>query len=227
MAGRRTQRWRQLTVWLHVLTSFGWMGQALALTSLLALSLTTEDDAVRLSATTMAEHLDTSLLAPLANASAFTGFVLAAATPWGFFRHYWVLAKFAITLAQLHLAIFLLSPALHDTVTAAQSGLPGPAAPLVAGSALMAGAIAFQGWLSIAKPWSRTPWATGAERTTRPSVASRTTFAAIVLATVADLSVGIVVGIPMPVFSSTVLVVRLVFRHREGRPPTRQAVAQA
>jgi hypothetical protein len=35
-----------------------------------------------LAATTMARHLDIGLLAPLANASAFTGLLLAATTSW-------------------------------------------------------------------------------------------------------------------------------------------------
>jgi uncharacterized membrane protein len=36
MVTRRGQRWRQLVVWLHVITSVGWMGQAVTLVSLLA-----------------------------------------------------------------------------------------------------------------------------------------------------------------------------------------------
>jgi hypothetical protein len=71
MVKRRGQRWRQLVVWLHVITSVGWMGQAVTLVSLLAVSLTDPGNAV--AATTMARHLDIGLLAPLANASAFTG----------------------------------------------------------------------------------------------------------------------------------------------------------
>lgn len=228
VAGRRNQTWRQLTVWLHVLTSVGWMGQGLALVSLFVLSLAAGDPDVRLAAVSMAEHLDTELLAPLANASAFTGFVLAAATPWGFLRHYWVLTKFGITLVQLHVAIFLLSPAVHESVVAARSDLPGPTAPLLAGSILMVSAIAFQGWLSIAKPWSRTPWAeAGARgRAAKLPTAPRGTFVAIVFATVADLTCGVLLGFPMPAFSLIVLVVRLRARRRELRPPRRRETAE-
>src|SRR3954464_14629776 len=108
---RASQRWRQAVVWLHVVTSVGWMGQALALFVLLALGLGSEDSATRIAATSMAHEIDTVLLAPLANASAFTGFMLAASTAWGYFRHWWVLAKFAVTLVQLYAGIFLLSGA--------------------------------------------------------------------------------------------------------------------
>jgi hypothetical protein len=218
VAGRRGQHWRQLTIWLHVITSVAWMGQALALASLLTLSLTTHDQAVRVSATSMANHLDVSLLANLANASAFTGFFLAAATPWGYFRHWWVLAKFAITVVQLYLGIFVLSDALRDSVVAARTGAPAPAA-LALGTFLMAGALAFQGWLSIPKPWGRTPWATrGARgRAAKLPTAPEWMFALAVLAVVADLAADALLGYPAPVFSALVLAVRLVLRRREVR----------
>ncbi|MFC3450116.1 hypothetical protein [Amycolatopsis speibonae] len=176
--------WRQLTVWLHVITSVGWMGEALALFTLLAISRTTTDGAIRAAATSMAHEIDSLLLAPLANASAFTGFMLAAATAWGFTRHWWVLAKFAITLVQLHAGIFLLSGALRDSVVAA----PTPPA-LVAGTALMASALAFQAWLSIAKPWGKAR--TGAKLPVAP----------------------------LPALSLIVLVVQLVRRRRELTAP--------
>ena len=96
-----SQRWRQLVVWLHVVTSVGWMSQALVLFTLLVVSFTSDDPGMRISATSMAHVVDMRLLAPLANAAAFTGFMLAASTAWGFFRHWWVLVKFGITIVQL------------------------------------------------------------------------------------------------------------------------------
>ena len=194
------------------------MGQALALASLLTLSLTTLDPSVRVSATAMADHLDMTLLANLANASAFTGFFLAAATPWGYLRHWWVLAKFAITVAQLYLGIFVLSDALRDSVVAARTGAPAPAA-LTVGTLLMAGALAFQAWLSIPKPWGRTPWAEqGARgRAAKLPTAPEWMFALAVLAVAADLAGAALLGYPAPAFSLLVLAARLVLRRREAR----------
>ncbi len=84
---------------------------------LLSAGLATDDPSTtRDAATSMAHLLDGRLLGPMADASAFTGIMLAAATPWGFFRHWWVLAKFLITLVQLYLGIFLLSPALAGSL---------------------------------------------------------------------------------------------------------------
>ncbi|MGB2568860.1 hypothetical protein ACPFP2_10465 [Micromonospora citrea] len=216
MASRPVRRWRQLTVWLHVVTSVGWMAQALAIFVLLVTSLTTQSRAVAESATSMAQVLDGRLLAPLANASAFTGFMLAAATPWGFVRHWWVLVKFAITLVQLYLGIFVLGGALEESVSAAATGASGPAVPLAVGSALMAGAIAFQAWVSVAKPWSTTRWMPADRRRVSAETAPRWVFVATVAGVVADLTVAAVLGHPAPLVSLTILATWLVLRRRRA-----------
>ncbi|MFG1803705.1 hypothetical protein ACGFI4_26545 [Micromonospora carbonacea] len=217
MASLSVRRWRQLALWLHVTTSVGWMAQALALCVLLTTSLTTPDREVAVAATSMAQVLDGRLLAPLANASAFTGFMLAAATPWGFFRYRWVLVKFVITLAQLHLGIFVLSAALADSAAAAATGGRGPAVPLAVGSALMAGAIAFQAWVSVAKPWSTTRWMP-ADRRQAAGTAPRWVFVATVVGVAADLAVAALLGHPAPLISLIVLGTWLLLRRRQNRP---------
>ncbi|GAA2798074.1 hypothetical protein [Saccharopolyspora taberi] len=207
-----SQRWRQALVWLHVITSVGWMAQALVLFTLLSAGFGSAEREVRVAATSMAHVVDTALLAPLANAGAFTGFVLAAATPWGFFRNWWVLAKFAITGVQLYAGIFVLSGALRATAADAEAGA-APPLPLLAGTALMASAIAFQAWLSVAKPWRRTPWAS----TRKLPAASKRVFAVAVFAPIADIALGLVTGFPSPLFEVLVLVVVLSARPRRGR----------
>lgn len=215
-----SQRWRQVVVWLHVLASVGWMSLALVLFTLLVVSFTSGDPGVRISATSMAHVVDMRLLAPLANAAAFTGFMLAASTAWGFFRHWWVLAKFGITLVQLYAGIFILSDALQASVEAARAGLPTPPMSQLVGTALMASAIAFQTWLSVAKPWRRTPWA-GKEK---PSLAPNRVFAATVAAVLADIATGIVLGFPSPLCQLVVLTIRLVARRRPERSRQRVGI---
>ncbi|PKW14577.1 hypothetical protein [Saccharopolyspora spinosa] len=209
-----SQRWRQAVVWLHVITSVGWMAQALVLFALLATSFTSDDLAVRIGATSMAHVVDTHLLAPFANAAAFTGFMLAASTAWGFFRNWWVLVKFAITVVQLYAGIFILSDALEGSAEAARAGLATPPPALLIGTALMASAIAFQAWLSIAKPWRRTSWAAKAKLPT----ASNRVFAAAVAAPLIDIATGLVLGFPSPLCQLLVLTARLISRHRQIRP---------
>ncbi|MEU8103894.1 hypothetical protein AB0C18_09215 [Nonomuraea muscovyensis] len=142
---------RNLVVWLHVVTSVGWMSQALALLALTFHGWVTGDRG----AYAMADLLDNHVLLHLANASILTGIMLSAMTRWGFFRYWWVLTKFVITLSQLYVAIFLLSPRLTELAEGRRDSDPA----LIAGTLLMASAIAFQAWLSVAKPWRRTPWA--------------------------------------------------------------------
>jgi len=206
------RRWRQLTVWLHVLTSVGWMSLALVLLTLLVLARV-DGGPTALAATAMADHLDITLLAPLANASAATGLMLSLGTAWGLAQHRWVLAKFAITLVQLYLGIFVLSDALRDAETTDR-----PATALVVGTAAMAGAIAFQAWLSVAKPGGRTRWARD-RRTGRPvrlPVAARWVFAVAVVTALADIAIG-VVSRPLPVLSLLAVGLAAVVRHRRLR----------
>ncbi|MCI2417819.1 hypothetical protein MOQ72_10320 [Saccharopolyspora sp. K220] len=210
MAKGTSQRWRQAVVWLHVITSVGWMAQALVLFTLLAVSATSNDPEVRISATSMAHVVDVRLLAPFANAAAFTGLMLAAATAWGFFRNWWVLVKFAITIVQLYAGIFILSGALENSVATAEAGLPTPPLSQLVGTSLMASAIAFQAWLSVAKPWRRTPWAGKRKLPTAPN----RVFVAAVIAPLIDIATGIVLGFPSPLCQLIVLTTALITRHR-------------
>lgn len=201
-------------MWLHVITSVGWMAQALALFTLLATSFASDDPAVRIAAASMAHVVDVQLLAPSANAAAFTGFMLAASTAWGFFRSWWVLVKFAITIIQLYAGIFILSGVLRSTAEVVRGGEVAPSPGLLVGTALMASAIAFQAWLSIAKPWRRTPWAAKPKLPT----ASDRVLAATVAAPLIDIAVGLVLGFPSPLCQLFVLITRLISRHRQIRP---------
>lgn len=114
------------------------MSQAVAMCTLLSISAASPVGELKRSTAHVAELLDATVLVSSANMSAFTGFALAA-------------TKFVITFAQLYLGIFVLNAAIPHVVTAASHGQNGPVA---LGAGLMAGALAFQAWLSVAKPWA-------------------------------------------------------------------------
>jgi hypothetical protein len=198
------KRWKNMLVWLHVLTSVGWMSQALALLVLLLYGMNTGDT----TAFRMARLLDHHLLAQMGAASAFTGMMLSAMTPWGYFRHWWVLVKFVITVVQLYLGVFLLSGNLDKAAT---TGETGPLMPV--GTALMASAIAFQGWLSVAKPWKKTPWST----TRKLPTANAAMFAVAVGIPLVDIAIGIPMGNPMPLLELLVVVGYSIRRAATGR----------
>lgn len=225
MAPRSSQRPRNLLVWMHVLTSVGWMSQALALAVLLTVGLSTRDPGLRVSAVTMAEVLDEHLLLYMGNASAFTGLMLSALTPWGYFRHWWVLTKFAITLVQLNVGIFLLSPNLQAAVRAAEHAQPLPPS-LAAGALLMASAIAFQAWASVAKPWGRTPWTRSARSPRKLSSGPAWLFVLATLVPVAEyaLSIGLL-GFPFPFVSLLIAITYPIVRTRRLRTHPRSGRA--
>lgn len=193
------KRWRQLALWLHVVSGVGWMAQALALFSLITFALANPTQQPE--AMAMAGRIDMTLLAQMANVSTFTGYMLAAATAWGFFKHWWVLTKFLISTVQLYIGIFILSPTLRDG---------HPSVPMAVGAVLMGSAIAFQAWLSVAKPWGRTPLYK--KLPTAPSWV----FAATTLIPLADLAIGYSLGFPMPALSLLFLIGYVVKRSMSG-----------
>lgn len=206
------RHWRTLLVWLHVVSSVSWMSQAAALAVLLGTAAAVPE--LRAATTATAELLDTTLLVFSANVSAFTGFALAALTSWGFFLHWWVAVKFAVTIGQLYLGIFVLSGRLHRV--AEVGGESGDLVAMSATAALMAGAIAAQAWVSLAKPWGRTPL--GA-RVPKARAAGAGWLAAAVLAPVLDVLLGVLVfGGPLPALSLLTLAAALVARARAARP---------
>ncbi|MGJ7906857.1 hypothetical protein ACOQFL_10280 [Actinopolyspora sp. H202] len=227
MANRGSQRSRNLLVWMHVLTSVGWMSQALALAALLTFGLSTADPAARLSAVTMAEVLDEHLLLYMANASAFTGLMLSALTPWGYFRHWWVLTKFAITIVQLYAGIFVLSPNLQAAVRAAEQGRALPTSVAV-GALLMASAMAFQTWASVAKPWGRTPWTRSPRAPRKVPSGPGWLFLVATLVPVAEyaLSLG-VLGFPFPFGSLLLALAYPIARSRRLRRDARTHAARS
>jgi hypothetical protein len=197
------KRARTLLVWLHVVTSVGWLSQAVALLALLLHGMKTGDP----NAFRMARVLDHNVLAIMANVSAFTGMMLSATTPWGYFRHWWVLAKFVITVSQLYLGIFVLSKNLE----AAANGHLTMWMPI--GTALMAGAIAFQTWLSVAKPWGRTPWA---DPKVKLPTASAPAFVLALVVPAADFALSLWMGNPMPAFMLLTVIVYAIRRAARG-----------
>ncbi len=197
------KRARTLLVWLHVVTSVGWLSQAVALLALLLYGMKTSD----VSAFRMARVLDHEVLAIMANTSAFTGLMLSATTPWGYFRHWWVLAKFVITVSQLYIGIFILSGNLEQAANGHVSNW------MPVGTACMIGAIAFQTWLSVAKPWGRTPWTDSKKLPT----ASTTTFVLAIIIPAADFGISLYMGDPMPMLMLITVIGYSIRRAATGR----------
>ena len=91
-------RVRRLVLTAHIATSVAWMGAVLAYVGLDVTASTTQDvDRARAAYVAM-DITATSVIVPLAAVSVVIGIINARGTPWGLFRHSWVLVKLLLTL---------------------------------------------------------------------------------------------------------------------------------
>lgn len=88
---------RKFTFTTHVTTSVGWIGAALVFLALAAIGLISQDERTVRGAYLVMAPAGWLVLVPLAHASLLSGIVLSLGTPWGLFRHYWVVLKLVIT----------------------------------------------------------------------------------------------------------------------------------
>jgi uncharacterized membrane protein len=97
---------RKLALTVHLTASLGWIGAVMAYVALgISATRTADAESVR-SAWTAMELVGWVVIVPLAVASLVTGIVISLGTPWGLFRHYWVLISLGLTI--LATAVLLL-----------------------------------------------------------------------------------------------------------------------
>lgn len=89
---------RRCGLTLHVLSSVGWVGAVVVYLALGAGAVWADDPALTRAAYVSMDWAAWLVLVPLAVTSLVTGVVQALATPWGLFRHYWVIVKLVIAL---------------------------------------------------------------------------------------------------------------------------------
>jgi hypothetical protein len=89
---------RKFVLTVHLTSSLGWIGAVVAYLAL-GLSAATGRDAQTIRAAWIAMELTGwSAIVPLALAALLTGLVMSLGTPWGLFRHYWVLLSLVLTI---------------------------------------------------------------------------------------------------------------------------------
>jgi hypothetical protein len=89
---------RKFVLAVHLTTSVGWIGAVVAYLALGVAAATSQDAPTVRAAWIAMELTGWSAIVPLALAALLTGLVMALGTPWGLFRHYWVLISLALTL---------------------------------------------------------------------------------------------------------------------------------
>lgn len=91
-------RLRKFVLTAHITTSVGWLGAVVAYVALDVTAMTSLDVPTVRGAYLAMESIVSYVIVPLALTSVLIGIINALGTPWGLFRHYWVLLKLLLTL---------------------------------------------------------------------------------------------------------------------------------
>jgi hypothetical protein len=115
---------RKFALTVHLATSLGWLGAVVAYVALGISAVRSVDPQLVRSAWTAMELVGWTVLVPLAIGLLVTGVLISLATPWGLFRHYWVLISLGLTV--LATAILILHmPSVSTTARVAREGEGG------------------------------------------------------------------------------------------------------
>lgn len=149
---------------LHIAVSGLWFGGALCSVALaLSIGLLNPGDAIHginLARNVMGQYI----IVPAAVFAVITGVLLCSFTPWGFFKHYWVMAKQIATLLLIVLGSVWLGPMTQAMTLLSESGreqvLQNPDYLTLQTTVTLGGALQTLALLAIiiistVKPWGR------------------------------------------------------------------------
>jgi len=154
---------RKFVLTAHVTLAVGWLGAVAAFLALAVAGLTSQDAQLVRAAYLAMELIARFVIVPLSFAPLLTGPVLSLGTPWGLFRHYWILAKLLITILstiimQLHMQPIgiLAGAAAKTTLLSADLHELRIQMVVASGAALLALLVATM--LGVYKPRGMTPY---------------------------------------------------------------------
>jgi len=116
---------RKLVLTIHLVISIGWIGAVIAYLALDVAAVATPPTDESRAALLAMGFLAPAVIVPLAIASLATGLVMSLGTPWGLFRHYWVVISLVLTV----FAVAVLIGHLGDVTALARSGQDMTSAP--------------------------------------------------------------------------------------------------
>ena len=132
---------RKFVLTAHVVSSIGWLGAVVAYIALDLTAVTSEDLQLVRACYLAMELTVVYVIVPFALASVLIGVVNALGTPWGLFRHYWVVVKFGLTIIAT-IVLLLETQTIRYLAEVARSGtdpreLPGTLAHSIGGLAVL------------------------------------------------------------------------------------------
>ena len=96
---------RKLLLAMHITASVGWVGAIVCYIAVNVAALTSSNQTVVRGSYLLLEPMLTYAITPLAVVALISGIVLALATPWGLWRHRWVVSSLWLTLLALVLLV--------------------------------------------------------------------------------------------------------------------------
>jgi len=152
---------RKLVLTVHITFSVGWIGAVAAFLALGIAGLTSHDAQMVRTAYLAMELTARFVIVPLAFASLLSGLIQSLGTPWGLFRHYWVLVKLLLTIFAtivLLKKLPLIGYAAHRAAesTLSRADLRAAGIPLVVHAAGGILVLLVVTALSVYKPWGLT-----------------------------------------------------------------------
>jgi hypothetical protein len=174
-----TPRLRRAALTTHVTSSVGWFG-AVAGFLALAVAGVTSQDAQIVRAAYLSMHLITwFVIVPFGAAAFLTGVIQSLGTPWGLFRHYWVVTKLMLTALATLILLVHTQPIGRVAAVAAQGTLSGGdlwqlRLQLVGDASAALFVLFITTTLSVYKPWGMTPF--GLRRLSAAGLKADTTY---------------------------------------------------
>jgi hypothetical protein len=115
---------RKFALTLHVISSVGLLGAIAGFLALAVAGLTSQNDEMVRAAYLAMELIARFVIVVLALASLLTGLIQSVGTPWGLFRHYWVLAKLLLTVFATIILLLKMELIGHAARLSAETILP-------------------------------------------------------------------------------------------------------
>jgi len=154
-------RVRKLALTSHVTFSVGWLGAVLAYLVVAVAGLTSLDAQLVKGTYVTMQLMAWFVIVPLAIAALLSGLVQSLGTDWGLLRHYWIVAKFALTTVGT-VILLLHAPRVSEMAArAAESALASgdysqQRMALVVHAAGGLAILLMATVLSVFKPWGKT-----------------------------------------------------------------------
>lgn len=114
---------RKLALTVHVTVSVGWFGAIASFLALAVAGLISEDGQTVRSSYMAMDLVTRIVIVPFCVASLVTGVVQSLGTPWGLFRHYWVVIKLLLTVLSTIILLVHTQPISYLAKVAAETAL--------------------------------------------------------------------------------------------------------